>query len=357
MPGMLYYPDINPSNAGLYHALLYWDRIATVVPPNYAVLLDDRMREVADAGLYEPIEAGLIYDPARMIDMDVELVAALEQIPLDDLLPPLDRVAYPGSGFYAAKADSNCLDLLQGMGLVLPDRRGPEVWVMNPRVQLVMLSIIARRVAAEQNAIVGHTASSALRPFTDKEPAYWLGHRPLSGMTSHAGHVAHLSRTEACWRVEIGRLLPVPAEDVLLSDVLRFRERYKPERERLLMAVEKLLHDLAQRWEHPEDIVREAEQQLTEALDNLRSAARATRRRWLTRSVAVCVAIISSGTAAGLGASLGADVDAEAISQIALATTVAGAAVNIATTPIRGSDAPTSPYTYLQRVRSELRLD
>lgn len=58
------------------------------------------------------------------------------------------------------------------------------------------------------------------------------------------------------WQVEIARLLPVPAPDTALADVLEFHERYADERERLMRAVHRMLGELRRDYEHPAEGLR-----------------------------------------------------------------------------------------------------
>lgn len=58
---VIYYPFMHPPQAWIKHALLYWDRVYTVVPVDYPGDLDDLLHPdvlwLRDQGIYEPPSA------------------------------------------------------------------------------------------------------------------------------------------------------------------------------------------------------------------------------------------------------------------------------------------------------------
>jgi len=336
---MLYYPYINAPTPVLYQALLYWDELATVVPPDYEGLLDEPMRWVSDAGLYRPIEAQRVYKPASLDNLGPELEHALRDLPLDDLLPPDPATADPSSTeMYTHKLHRGVVaDLAQrGLARINPGPR--ETLTASPYLLMILLSITARRVADQANGTRGWTSPRSLRPYTDIDVAFQAAHDPLAPRD-----------TIPSWQVEIGRLLPVPTDEVMARDVLAFRRRYDDERRRLVRAIDDLLAELSQRYDHPEDIARQVEQELADAVSDLNAAARASRLTWLTRSVAVCVGLVGT---------------AEAVPhlppQLAIPLVLAGGvATNLVTSRIRHDQrlrhGRPADFTYLQRIDSAMR--
>jgi hypothetical protein len=124
--------------------------------------------------------------------------------------------------------------------------------------------------------------------------------------------------------------------------LLRFRARYDDERRRMMLAIDELLHQLRHLGRHPLDAGRLVERELTEAVADLQSAARGTRIVWVTRTVAVPVAVAAGTLAAGLP------------SYAVPLAVLGGLAVNIATVQSR-APAGTKPYRYLHRTIHELR--
>ncbi|WP_439681000.1 hypothetical protein [Embleya sp. MST-111070] len=130
---------------------------------------------------------------------------------------------------------------------------------------------------------------------------YWGVHNePVFAYTENP-HVHRLAKLAfeprhaiPAWEVEIGRLLPVPAPNTALDDVLRFRERYADERERLMRAVYRLLGDLRRDYRHPADVLAGLRRELTDAAQAYGAARRSARIVWLHRSILTTVAVTAA---------------------------------------------------------------
>ncbi|UUU44072.1 DUF6236 family protein [Streptomyces sp. NBC_00162] len=173
----------------------------------------------------------------------------------------------------------------------------------------------------------------ALFPYTDSEDAFRRSHRP----TSATGHLA--------WEMELGRLLPVPAPGTPTTDVLVFRERYADERIRLMRALHRMLGDLRRDYEHPADVFAQLRVELSQAVEDYRSARRGSRMAWVHRSVTVSIAIAAAAGGALLMPNVGW-----------LLGAVSGYALNVATREIRplAQTRDEHDYSYLYRVESGL---
>lgn len=334
MPAMLYYPRINAPVPVLYQALLYWDELATVVPLGYERDLDDQMRRVADAGLYRPIEARRVYQPWTLDEVGPELEHALRSLPVDDLIPPnRGTTDEANTRMYTSKLHREVLDeLLRRRLAYITPGSDPETLTASPALLMILVSITARRVSADTNARLGCTGPEALRPYTDIDISFHLGNDPIPSRDAIE-----------CWQVEIGGLLPVPHTEVMMSDVIAFRNRYADERQRLMRELDRFLHELQHSHQHPIDVTRGIQNRLNDAVADLTAAARAKRITLIRGSVTVLVAV-----AAGIAA-------LNVPPQVAVALGVLGnIAINLTTSRIRYE--PRIPreqlddYTYLQRV-------
>ncbi|WP_280353095.1 DUF6236 family protein [Nocardia abscessus] len=358
MPDLLYYPRINAPRSVIYEAMLYWDRLVTVVPPGSPEeYLDPAMRQVHAAGFYMPLVAD---DWPMMPGRDLErvlwqLTHMLDQIPADDLIPN----GGPDNYVYAAKLSSEIRDELERRGLSLRlDRSRLRIHV-SAATQLCLISTAARDIARRFRERDGRDGRNVLYPYTDSPAAHLFAHMPFApdyrppfsnDLTPGRSPrwAAELSfperRTALCWEVQVGGLLPVPNDEVLLDDLITFRERYDGERQRLMEAIDRLVRGLQRNYDHPQDVLHEVRRDLESALADLTAAGRSTRIKWVRRSVTVSIAL-----AAGYA---GQKLFPEATWVLGV---IGGAAINIATNQTRPTGhGVAGDFSYLHRVRSAL---
>ncbi|WP_091193656.1 DUF6236 family protein [Micromonospora narathiwatensis] len=334
---MLYYPFSNAPLPVLYQAVLYWDDLATVVASGWQNRVNDRMREVHDAGLYRPIEPYEDFEPIEIGAIEAELNHALDSMPLDDLMPPSSNIDERTNILHLEKIHGSVADELRRHRLVREVPGAPWRLIGSPALVHVVVSVVAEQIARQANERVGFTSEIGLRPHTDMSIAHRLGLEPISGQMATPG-----------WRVDIGQLLPVPAGDVMLSDLLRFRKDYDHERRRMMRAIDDLLMQLSH-GQHPADVFRSVKQELAEATEELHAAAGARWKVWSRRAIGVTVATggayvggAASGTSGAITAGL---------------AVLSGVMINVATDTIRGTQAGDSGwqrYRYLHRVQRKL---
>ncbi len=326
---MLYYPFANAPVPVLQQAILYWDDLATVVAPGWEGRLSARMKEVQDAGLYRPLEAHQTFGPFELYEIEAELDHALQQVPLDALTPPAEPPHGELSTLHVDKLHESVVKELLQRRLVYPHPDSPSRLVAAPALLNIVVSLIAGRIAADMNARSGCTGPAGLRPHTDIGVAHRLGTEPTHGYD-----------VTACWQVDVGPLLPVPRDDIMIRDLVRFRTKYDAERQRLMLAIDDLLHELKQANRHPEDALRRVERELSDATAELNAAARSTKWSWVTRPVAAFVAL-----ATGFGAAAQPELNVPLMA-------LSSGAVNIATTHTRRDiGKATAQFTYLHRTQ------
>lgn len=335
MAGMLYYPFANPPLPVLHQAVLYWDNLSTVVAPGWRDRLTDSMRQLDSLGFYQPLEPYHKYEPLPLEQIAPELDAALAQVPLDDLLPPARGVEGDASTLHTDKLHPSVVEELLRKRLVSRMPGSPNRLLGSQALIHVVVSLVAGRIAAGNNGQAGWLGPTGLHPHTDRQIAHQLGTAPLSGLP-----------TAMSWQVDIGGLLPVPQHPVVIDDLVAFRTRYDDERQRLMIAIQELLQQLQHTHAHPRDVLLRVQQTLAEAAKDLRNAAKATRRSWMTRGLAVTV-VVTAAFAAGM----------PPVAALTLPI-AADFAVNIATNPIRRSAAGaangSSDYLYLHRTAQEI---
>lgn len=172
----------------LYQALLYWDRLATIVPSDHERQLDYRMRQLAAAGLYEPVFAtNIIGDKEFQLRILGALQSLVLEYPPDELIPPRAKSAYellrqPREGWEhqvisaVGKLRPAVVEELLRRRLAELDSQVPDLLWVSPKVQMCLLGVTAREVAGRVWEMKGCTAEAALFPHTDQPQAHLAAH-------------------------------------------------------------------------------------------------------------------------------------------------------------------------------------
>lgn len=333
MPGMLYYPFADAPGPVINQAVLYWDSLSTVVAPGWRQRMSRAMRELLATDLYRPIEPYDAYEPVALAAIEPEVDFALAQVPLDDLIPPHNAPDGHVRTLHVDKLHHSVVQKLLRRELVYRHPASPTRLVGSPALMHLVVSIIADQIAANRNARFGGQGPLGLHPHTDVPSAHRLGADPIPGQENVAG-----------WKVDIGAVFPVPQGDIIISDLVAFRERYADERLRLMVTVQDLLHSL--RNLHPDDAFLRVKYEIEEAVRDLQAAARARKLTLVKQSVAVTVATTAVAVAVGLP---------ETALPASVLTVLGNIAVNVATNQTRydhsGSVGNPSAYRYLHRVQ------
>ncbi|SOD86501.1 hypothetical protein [Streptomyces sp. Ag109_G2-15] len=332
MPTLLYYPLVEPPQAVIHQALLYWDDFASVVPRDsdvYEGAVSRELKDLKERGLYHPISLGTQY--RRPLDdmphLEV-LVGALRELAARSPSPQYSVL----DAFLLRSKLGYCLEeeiIRLGLGRRLQSSHGQyrAGLAVSREVQLLLIGALAQQVACTSDA-------RAYTPYTDQRSAYETSLRPMAPGFG-----------VAAWRVELGRLLPMPAPGTPTSEILAFRDRYATERERLMGATQTMLSNLSREWEHPADVLQRMQVELRQARDDYQSAARASRTAWVYRSISVTVGVATAAASALVVPDLG------------WVAGIAGSiAFNIATREVRPLRYARKehPFTYLSQVDREL---
>jgi hypothetical protein len=329
MSALLSYPLINPSTSMLYQALLYWDGIATIAPHDHRGHLSPDMRRVDDEGLYRSISAErILRDPATAD-------AALNQLLKLQARAELDgeaNQAVPWVRIVNGKLPHQLFEDIAELGLGQYDSRSQSM-LMEGTAASALLSIVAREAADRRASASGHLTSNGLMPHTDQAWAF---------------RVANLSdapaperRPVTCLQLEIGNLLPVPAEETSIASILEFRQRYDDERRRMMLEFDNFVHDLSSSYNHPDDIRHVVAHELELARADFFRAAGGKGIRFLSRSLWLLIAAAASYGSTGIP------------HWQWLGNTTAGVAINVATSSARPGANGRFDRTYLQRIYSE----
>ncbi|MBF6437619.1 hypothetical protein [Nocardia cyriacigeorgica] len=358
MPDLFYYPKINAPRSVIYQAVLYWDRLVTVAPPGpLDHFLGPRMRQLNDAGLYLRLPADEWPGGTGVIERTLwTLTRLLDEIPADDLVPD----SGPDSYVHRGKFSPDLIEELRRRGLA---RSSGLAVYMSAATQLCLISAAARELALHYrhsnfgDRDAGYHYIDSLYPYTDSPAAHRFAHSPFAFIDDDPGPEGsiHPRRYRGlfpgrlpdpspapCLDVEIGGLLPVPGHDVLIEDLIAFREKYSDERRRLITAIDRLVRGLQRDYGRPRDVFHALQGELERALADLEHAGRCAKINWVRRAVTVSIALASGYAGQQLYPELGWFLGV-----------IGGAAINVATTTTR---APRREFaddiTYLQRTRS-----
>ncbi|WP_137034739.1 DUF6236 family protein [Streptomyces albus] len=332
MPTLLYYPLVRPPQEVLHQALLYWDAIASVVPQDpdvYEDAVSEELKDLGEQGLYHPVILGAQYrQPLGDLPHLEVLTRKLRELAAE---PPSPQVSVMDAFLFRSKLGYCLEEEIISLGLgrrVGGSARWPRAGlVVSKEVRLLLLGTLAQEVALT-------IQTRSYTPYTDQRSAHETS---LQSVAPDLGVGA--------WRVELGRLLPVPAPGTSTAEVLAFRERYAAERERLMDATQTLLSDLRREWEHPADVLERMRVALKQAREDYHTAARASRMAWVQRSVSVTVAVATT------------TVGALVVPDLAWVAGIAGSiGFNIATREVRPMFRAKGehPFSYLHQVDREL---
>jgi hypothetical protein len=212
MRTVLYYPyvEVPTSGAWIRRALLYWDRVAAIVPRSYG--FDRRPDARFNPELQTLLQEGAFraIDPMFMVQKQLQFRRELfDAIDLFERVHARRTTPLAYVPVYKDKSSQEVMQRLRQTGLV-QEARDPHVVFMEAELAKLYMCALAKHVAfSEEDFTV---------PGTD-DPSYMdLGHGAVQRR-----------RMEPVISVKFQDLIPVPGDKVPLERILRFKERYQPE--------------------------------------------------------------------------------------------------------------------------------
>ncbi|MFI0787323.1 hypothetical protein ACH4Q6_17210 [Streptomyces lydicus] len=264
---------------------MYWDDFASVVPADpdvYAVAVSAELEDLRDRGLYHPVVLGSQYDEPLDPDTDFGVIRQeLRRLAARSARPQASVMdAFLFRSKVGRSLEVEILRLGLGRRLAGTLESGCSALAVTKEVQLLLLGELVRGVAL-------NTDTRAYTPYTDQRSIHEASLLPI-----------RRGFGDGAWRVELGRLLPMPAPGTPVSAVLEFRDRYAAERERLIGATQTMLCDLRRQWEHPADVLERLRLELKQAREDYQAAARASSTAWVHRSISVTIGVATAAGAA-----------------------------------------------------------
>ncbi|MEV0133718.1 hypothetical protein AB0H83_35300 [Dactylosporangium sp. NPDC050688] len=180
---MLYYPFAAAPTNVIQQAILYWDGLRTVVAPGWRSRLGPEMEAIRDRGFYAPIRPYRDYRRALTQDRVIpDLQQALSEIgPLDVQIPEEPPILNSNTMLYEGKLNPGVVDMLITQGYAVRHPDSPSRLYGSPRLMHMVISIMASRIAADNNWRHGSEGPESLYPHTDITTAFRLNVDPIAG--------------------------------------------------------------------------------------------------------------------------------------------------------------------------------
>lgn len=206
MRAIIYYPYINPPQEWIKQALLYWDRVCTIIPVNYheiETVLHPDLIWLRDRGIYEAITADDIQDHEKQ-NLRQEILKYLhskDKIPIkpdDWSLTKKERIFY-------GKLPEEVEEDLKKAGHLKGRKNYLEI---NSDLFGVLLCLIAKYLSKSLTIRDNYYSIFTMGSEFEKcnfEPIY-------------------PDRSEMCIQVMLNNFLPVPSGTEPLENILEFKE-------------------------------------------------------------------------------------------------------------------------------------
>ncbi|PWK88998.1 hypothetical protein C8D88_102266 [Lentzea atacamensis] len=341
MRELLCVPEINPPEQVLHHAILYRDRISTLVPVGHR--LSHRTALAQDAGVFHPRSIRDVWHDPSVREESIEGMRRSLKTAARRNGHVITFGASDGtkpSGAHDSEVNLVAIDFAswptawsEVVAEVVDEISGGWWRAGQPRpvapvaVDSWQTAILVGTAVALAGRLRRDVAAPLLLPAYPNEVSQVVRDCTAVGLGGHL-----------LTRMDVGRFLPEPPPGVDTAAVIAFRQRHDDERRRLIRAVERLVKEAARThgMEEPADVERDVREELDQALADLEQAGRCRFGGWVRRTAWFTVA-------AGAGAAVAGPTGA------AMASVAANWASNPVPRGVRESD-----FTYLYRVQNAL---
>lgn len=216
---LLYYPSINVrSNRWLRHAVLYWDKIQTIVPIGYDDSVDRRNRYTDDMhilrgeGFFHPVESSTVLG-MQLSEFEHAFFAAVESPAFRTILSSLSSIIRD-TPVWQGKADQSLFDRLVDLKLAERESENNPLYNLEYNTAMLLMSMLARYLS-------DMPSEDIVDPATDDSYFQDAIFTPKEGQDVDVGLSLRLEN-----------ILPVPQADVELRKILQFKQKRHEELER-----------------------------------------------------------------------------------------------------------------------------
>ena len=256
---ILYYPTISiPTSDWLRRSLLYWDEIGSIVPMDYEertlIPYSPDIQYLKTEGEFRPFRPErLAYSWEKSQELMRELISIIE-FPENQNLFPRREMRLLHSRIHRDKISDNVVDYLEHWGLAQRDKEDWDWIRFENRTALLYMAILAKYLADED--------SMATVPGTDLqeyESLIFKAMLPSDGF--------------ACLTANYLNMVPVPREDVPLSDIVEFKRKRWSELLEFRQQINEFHRSLraCQSKSDANDIAATFSEKITKELDNLKA--------------------------------------------------------------------------------------
>ena len=290
---ILYYPTISiPTSDWLRRSLLYWDEIGSIVPMDYEentlIPYSPDIQYLKAEEEFRPFRPEkLAYSWEKSQELAKELVSIIETPKFQNLLPRREmRLLH--SRIHRDKVSGNVVDYLERWGLAQRDQDDWDWIRFENRTALLYMAILAKYLADED--------SMATVPGTDiqeYESLIFEAMLPSDGF--------------ACLTTNYLNMVPVPREDVPLSDIVKFKRKRRSELLEFRQQINEFYRSLraCQSKSDANDIAATFSEKITKELNNLKAVMDDSRLATIVGSLKTIIKLDSPALWATAGVMVG----------------------------------------------------
>lgn len=289
---ILYYPTITiPTSDWLRRSLLYWDEIGSIVPMDYEektlIPYSPDIQYLKEQGEFRPFRPReLAYRWEKVQELMKELVSIIEAPKFQNLLPRR-QMRLLHSRIHRDKVSDSVVDYLEDWGLA--QREEDRDWIrFENRTALLYMAILAKYLADED--------SMATVPGTDLQEYESL---IFEAMLQSDGF--------ACLTTNYLNMVPVPREDVPLSDIVEFKRKRRSELLEFRQQINEFHRSLraCQSKSDANNIAATFSEKITKELDNLKAVMDDSRLATIVGSLKTIIKLDSPALWATTGVMVG----------------------------------------------------
>lgn len=215
---ILYYPTISvPTGAWLRQALLYWDEIGSIVPQRWdnsdLIPYTPDIEYLRAEGEFRPFRPEtLTTQPERWNDLQAlekEFRSIVTSVGFQRLLAPTHQRQLAWH-IHLDKVSARLFSFLERTGLAAVDSENPEWYLVEEKTALLYMAVLAKYLAdIDIQATVPGTDRREYERLIYDAPSRWRGF--------------------VCLDTRFRNVLPIPRDDVPLSDILPFKRKRRAE--------------------------------------------------------------------------------------------------------------------------------